>query len=159
MNEIMNDEAYQIEVKHALLEKHFKPQDGWMVAVSIDGMEKGKSNQPEKRKLAERCLERLQPFVKPHPKFRGADFVAEGNGELWLIEVEGQASKQIEQRFYSALGQLLSHSKELPTSDVRLALAFPDTVKWRDTVKKRLPLWLKDRLRIEVFHLRSHVRE
>lgn len=158
MNVIMNDEAYQIEVKHALLEKHFKPQDGWMVAVSIDGMEKGKSNQPEKRKLAERCLEQLQPVLKPHDKFPSVDFVAEREGELWLIEVEGLASKQIEQRFYSALGQLISRLHQ--RSDmVKLGLAFPDTPLWRGTVDKRLPHWVRETLGISVFYVSSRVRE
>ena len=104
---------YQIEVKRYLVKHLFLPSDGWKVVVDIDAMERGISGQqpPGKREIAKRNEAYIREHgvrIGAHPVYKRADVVtihpAKGT---FVTEVEGRSSSQLEQKMYSALGQLL----------------------------------------------------
>lgn len=130
---------YQLEVKRWLVEQRFPPQDGWAVTVDVDAMERGNGGMHPADKAgrtaeAERRLVQLGVTIGSHPKYKRADIVAvHPNKGLWLVEVEGQSSRQKEQAMYSALGQLTLLSSG---TGEHLLLAVPDELVWRTQLKK-----------------------
>jgi hypothetical protein len=133
---------YQVEVKRWLVSHHFPPSEGWNVRVDIDAMERGNGGQhkPEKAGLAsaaEGALLSMGASIGAHPEFGRADIVAEHPTKgLFIVEVEGESSRQKEQAVYSALGQLVlqMHGK------VRhFVLAVPDDPTWERQLKKIPP--------------------
>jgi len=104
---------YQLEVKRFLVEHKFRPNGGWEVVVDVDAMEraKGGKHPPDKRRRAAIAVEWLISAgvsIGKHPTFGRADIVASmPGGETFVIEVEGQSSRQPEQAMYSALGQIV----------------------------------------------------
>lgn len=146
---------YQLQVKRALVKNRFPPADGWDVTVDVDAMERAKGgNHPEGKKEAaaeaEAWLVENGVRIGAHPHFGRADVVASKDGSpTYLVEVEGDSSRQKEQAVYSALGQtiLLMGAK----SGCNYALAVPDDVVWERQLHKvptrvltllNLELWL-----------------
>jgi hypothetical protein len=71
----------------------------------------------------------------------------EGFG-TFVIEVEGDSSRQKEQAMYSALGQIvLSMTDASP--DVRYGLAVPDADAWAVQLRK-VPLRVRELLRLQL---------
>jgi len=144
---------HQIEVKRHLIERLFHPSHGWAVTVDLDAMElgKGAQNTREKRKVAEthrRWMEDNGIAISPHAEHGRADIVAQHSIHgKWLIECEGDTSKQREQAMYSSLGQLI-----LLMADSRshYALAVPHSDEWSSQVAK-IPKFVRDALALKVF--------
>lgn len=145
---------YQLEVKQWLVAWRFPPSDGWSVWVDVDAMEraKGGKHPPDKRERAQIAEARLRSSgvqIGAHPQFGRADVVAEHPQHgLWLIEAEGQSSRQREQAVYSALGQLVL---QMGGQALNFALAAPDDPVWERQLRKvpsharaalRLHCWL-----------------
>ena len=132
---------YQIEVKRHLIEKQFSPSEGWKITVDIDAMEKGLGNQnpPEKRELAKLQLEWMEKqgvTIAPHPDYGRVDIVAEHpKYGRFLVEVEGDTSRQKEQAMYSALGQTIIMMKE-QEQEFTYGLAVPDDMAWINQIAK-----------------------
>lgn len=132
---------YQIEVKRWLVSHRFPVAAGWDVTVDIDAMERGlgKQQKDEKRVVAESCVSWFKKHgVKTvrHPLYGRADLVAKKEGVgTFVVEVEGQSSKQKEQALYSALGQVVLSMSD-PSPDISYCLAVPDTPKWEFQLKK-----------------------
>ena len=130
---------YQLEVKHWLVAHRFRPDQGWDVVVDIDAMERAKGPQhkpgkAERAKAAELCLVELGARFGAHPQFGRADIVAYHPTEgLFLVEVEGDSSRQKEQAVYSALGQLVLQMHGPPH---KFVLAVPDDPSWERQVAK-----------------------
>lgn len=124
---------FQIEVKRWLVKHRFSPSDGWTVTVDIDSMERANGGthtegKAERAQEAEASLIDLGVKIGKHPIFGRADVVAEHQEHgLWLVEVEGQSSKQKEQAMYSALGQLVLQMKGEP---FHAAIAVPNEPAW-----------------------------
>lgn len=141
---------YQCEVKRALVEQRFPPQDGWRVTINFDVQEKGKGHAPDPAKQAafagvEACLKGLAVTMGGHPDYPKADFVAERDGERWVIEVEGHSKGQDGDKVYSALGQLLTRMRK--DRPARYAIAVHEKLKGTALkvpphVRKRLDLTL-----------------
>jgi hypothetical protein len=145
---------YQLEVKRWLVAYFFPVAEGWHVTVDIDSMERGEAGHhpPEKKTIAAECETWLRgqgvKIIK-HPLYGRADLVAtkEGLG-TFVIEVEGDSSRQREQAMYSALGQIVvSMSDSSPT--IRYGLAVPDTVQW-ETQLKKIPNGVRDLLKLDL---------
>jgi len=132
---------YQIEIKRHLIEKKFPPDKGWKITTDIDAMEKGKGNQnpPEKREIAELQIEWFENNgvnIGPHPIYGRADVVAEHPTEgNYIIEVEGQTSRQKEQALYSALGQTIILMKDMNNRPT-FGIAVPDENEWINQIAK-----------------------
>jgi hypothetical protein len=130
---------FQIEVKRWLVNYRFPPGDGWKVTVDIDSMERANGGthaegKAEKAREAEAALIELGAKIGSHPRFGRADIVAEHYEHgLWLVEVEGQSSRQKEQAMYSALGQLVLQMKGEP---FHAAVAVPDDPSWKRQLAK-----------------------
>ncbi|CAB1065512.1 hypothetical protein D1BOALGB6SA_10309 [Olavius sp. associated proteobacterium Delta 1] len=126
---------YQVEVKRYLIEHRFHPSDGWSVTVDLDAMEMGKGGQnpPEKREIAlhhRNWMEEAGVTIGPHPEYGRVDIVAEHTEHgTFLIEAEGDTSKQKEQSMYSALGQSIIMMKN-QYKGFTYGLAFPDDDTW-----------------------------
>lgn len=126
---------HQIEVKRRLVEHAFRPSDGWEVTVDIDAMERANGGKhPEgKREIAYECEMAMLDMgarITAHPVHGRADMVAARQGSpTFVVEVEGDTSKQREQAMYSALGQLLL-SMRSPEPNTRYVLAVPDAPEW-----------------------------
>ncbi len=130
---------YQLEVKRWLVTYSFPPSGGWRVCVDIDAMERAKGGihklgKAERAGIAEAALLSMGVTIGPHPEFGRVDIVAEHpkNG-LFLIEVEGNSSRQKEQAVYSALGQLVLQMKGIKHNFV---LAVPDDAPWEKQLLK-----------------------
>ncbi|MDE1953299.1 MAG: hypothetical protein KGL51_04890 [Betaproteobacteria bacterium] len=130
---------YQLEVKRWLVTYRFPPSEGWSVRVDIDAMERAKGGQHKQGKaeragIAEAALLSLGVTIGAHPEFGRADIVAEHpkNG-LFVIEVEGNSSRQKEQAVYSALGQLVLQMNGVKHHFV---LAVPDEAPWKKQLLK-----------------------
>ncbi len=121
--------------------------------MHVDPMEKGMGGKHppgkvERVNAALRELQELGVVIGTHKQFGRVDVVAEHErGDLRLIEVEGESSKQKEQALYSALGQLLL-SMKLWSDGVGYGIAVPDTREWVRQVQKiptdltkRIHLW------------------
>jgi len=130
---------YQLEVKRWLVQFRFPPSAGWQVTVDIDSMERangGKHTEgkAERAQEAETALRSLGARIGAHPKFGRADVVAEhADHGLWLVEVEGQSSRQREQAVYSAIGQLVL---QIQGNQFHLAVAVPDEPAWERQLAK-----------------------
>jgi hypothetical protein len=148
-------ELYQLEVKCSLVRLSFPPVSGWKVHVHVDPMERAKGGQhkPDKASRAAAAalgLETAGARLTPHPLFGRVDVVAEHPEHgTRLVEVEGEASKQREQRMYSALGQLLL-SMKLGGTHVRFGLAVPDTPEWTRQLRK-IPPEITKRLVLDLY--------
>jgi hypothetical protein len=101
--------VYQLEVKRWLVVHRFPPREGWNVTVDIDAMERGVVGQhpPDKRAIAADCepwLRQTGVNTVAHPLYGRADLVAEKVGHgTFVVEIEGDSSRQKEQAMYSAL--------------------------------------------------------
>jgi hypothetical protein len=145
---------YQLEVKRWLVGYFFPAAEGWDVTVDIDSMERGEAGQhpPEKKAIASECETWLRDQgvkIVRHPLYGRADLVAtkEGRG-TFVIEVEGDSSRQKEQAMYSALGQIvLSMRDASPT--IRYGLAVPDSVQW-ETQLKKIPTGVRELLKLDL---------
>jgi hypothetical protein len=131
--------VFQLEVKRWLVHWRFPPAEGWKVHVDIDSMERANGGKhPEGKALrasiAETALVAVGARIGAHPRFGRADVVAEHpHHGVWLIEVEGESSRQKEQAVYSALGQLLL---QMDGDSIHFALAVPDAEAWQRQVAK-----------------------
>ena len=131
----------QIEVKYHIIKKLFLPSDGWNVTVDLDPMEmgKGKQNPDEKRALAQtyrKWLENIGVHIGADERFGRADIVARHPEKgCFIIECEGDTSKQKEQAMYSALGQTLL-MMAVQDAGTHYGLAVPNSDEWRKQLSK-----------------------
>lgn len=145
---------YQVEVKKALVRHLFPPVDGWAVTIDLDAMEMGKGpqNSQEKRLVAERVrrwFEKNGVTLEAHKVFGRADIVASHRKRgTVVLEVEGDSSRQPEQAFYSALGQVVLSMRGF-AGTIRYGIAVPDTQLWRRQLAK-IPRAVRKRLRLEL---------
>jgi len=142
--------VYQLEVKRWLVTYRFPPSEGWIVHCDIDAMERAnggqhKPDKAERARIAEASLREMGVKIGPHPLFGRADIVAEhpSNG-LFVVEVEGDSSRQREQALYSALGQLVLQMDGSPHA---FMLAVPDEEAWKKQFRK-IPLHARLALRL-----------
>lgn len=130
---------YQLEVKQWLVSYRFPPREGWRVCVDIDAMERAKGGQhkpgkAERARIAEAALLSMGVTIGVHPKFGRADIVAEHPKHgLFVVEAEGNSSRQREQAMYSALGQLVL---QIQDTRHRFVLAVPDEPTWETQLLK-----------------------
>lgn len=124
---------YQLEVKRWLVADRFPPSEGWTVHADIDAMERANGGQhrpdkAERARIAEAALIEMGVKIGSHPVFGRADIVAEHPVKgLFIVEVEGNSSRQKEQALYSALGQLVLQMDGSPHT---FMLAVPDEPAW-----------------------------
>jgi hypothetical protein len=155
---------YQLEVKRWLVTYCFPIAEGWDVTVDIDSMERGEAGQhpPEKKLIARECETWLRDHgvkIVAHPLFGRADLVAtkESLG-TFVIEVEGDSSRQKEQAMYSALGQIVLSMADSSTT-ITYGLAVPDAVR-RETQLNKIPHRVRDLLKLSLFLVsKSGVRQ
>lgn len=145
---------YQLEVKRWLVKYSFPPTEGWKVTVDIDAMERGVGGQhpPDKRDIVLECEEWLQQHdvdIVAHSLYGRADLVAEKDGRTFVIEVEGDASRQREQAMYSALGQIVLSMRN-PSPQISYGIAVPDSGQWVNQLKK-IPLHVREKLSLNLF--------
>jgi hypothetical protein len=146
---------YQLEVKYFLIAERFSPRNGWEVIVDIDPMERAKGTQQKAGKKdraakAEQALKQLGVRIGTHPKYGRADIVASHPEHgTYLIEVEGESSRQREQAVYSALGQSLFLMDDYST-DITYGIALPDLPEWERQILK-IPSRVKEVLRLKCF--------
>ena len=146
---------YQLEVKRWLVAHSFPVAEGWDVTVDIDSMERGIAGQhpPEKKAVAAECEKWLrQQGVKivAHHVYGRADMVATKGGlGTFVIEIEGDSSRQKEQAMYSALGQIVLSMKDSSPS-IRYGLAVPDSAQW-ETQFKKIPARVRELLKLDLF--------
>lgn len=132
---------YQLEVKRWLMEHRFPPSEGWSLTVDIDAMERANgglhpAGKREAAGLAEAALRSAGAEIVAHPIHGRADMVAIKPGEpTFVIEVEGDSSRQKEQAMYSALGQLVL-SMGGADENIRFMLAVPDSKEWERQLLK-----------------------
>lgn len=148
------EEMYQLEVKRWLVAYLFPVAEDWDVTVDIDSMERGEAGQhpPEKKAIATECetwLREQGVKIVKHPLYGRADLVAtkEGRG-TFVIEVEGDSSRQKEQAMYSALGQIVLSMGD-PSPKIRYGLAVPDAVQWEMQLSK-IPNRIRDLLNLDL---------
>jgi hypothetical protein len=155
---------YQLEVKRWLVAYCFPIAEGWDVTVDIDSMERGEAGQhpPGKKLIARECETWLRDHgvkIVAHPLFGRADLVAtkERLG-TFVIEVEGDSSRQKEQAMYSALGQIVLPMADSSTT-ITYGLAVPDAVRW-ETQLNKIPHRVRDLLKLALFLVsKSGVRQ
>ncbi len=145
---------YQLEVKRWLVEYQFPAIEGWKITVDIDSMERGIAGQhpPDKRAIADECEKWLQQQgveIVAHPLHGRADLVAEKEGCTFVIEVEGDASRQREQAMYSALGQIILSMKD-SSPQIKYGIAVPDSSQWENQLKK-IPRHVREILKLNLF--------
>ena len=145
---------YQLEVKRWLVGYFFPAAEGWDVTVDIDSMERGEAGQhpPEKKAIAAECETWLRDQgvkIVKHPLYGRADLVAtkEGRG-TFVIEVEGDSSRQKEQAMYSALGQIVLSMRDVSPT-IRYGLAVPDSMQW-ETQLKKIPNGVRELLNLDL---------
>jgi hypothetical protein len=145
---------YQIEVKTILVESLFNPKDGWAVIVDLDAMEmaKGGTHPEGKAEVAFKAKQRLEMLgaqIGADEDYGRADLVARHSMHgTYVIEVEGDTSRQREQAMYSALGQALLMI-DGSSSDIHYAIALPDHPKWEHQALK-IPAYVLEQLQLEV---------
>jgi len=146
---------YQLQVKRWLITHKFPVSEGWAITVDVDAMERARGGQhpPDKRAIAQECEKWLRDNgvkVSAHPFFGRADIVAESADHgTFVVEVEGDSSKQKEQAMYSSLGQIvLSMSNDDPR--VTYGLALPDADVWEAQLRK-IPARIKCLLRLKLY--------
>jgi hypothetical protein len=132
---------YQLEVKRWLVFHKFPVTEGWDVTMDIDSMERGEKGQhpPDKRAIAAECETWLRAQgvkIMSHQLYGRADLVAakESVG-TFVVEVEGDSSRQKEQAMYSALGQVIMSMGD-PRPQITYGLAVPDSEQWEGQLKK-----------------------
>jgi hypothetical protein len=146
---------YQLEVKRWLVFHKFPVSNGWDVTIDIDAMERGQNGQhpPDKREIAAECeawLRAQEAKIVAHPLYGRADLVAAKESEgTYVVEVEGDSSRQKEQTMYSALGQVVLSMRD-PSPQITYALAVPDTESWERQMKK-VPGWICEQLRLRLW--------
>lgn len=155
---------YQLEVKYNLVRYQFPPSEGWEVTVDIDAMERAKgphhkADKKEKVTKAESSLIQLGATVGSHKVHGRVDVSAshpiKGN---YLVEVEGQSSKQKEQAMYSAIGQAILMMGAYNNNET-YALAVPDTPEFERQILK-IPERVKTLLTLKCFMVsKDGVRE
>jgi hypothetical protein len=145
---------YQLEVKRWLVAHRFPIVDGWNVTVDIDAMERGNGGRhpPDKRQIAAECeswLLQQGAKIVAHELYGRADLVAtkEASG-TFVVEVEGDSSRQKEQAMYSALGQVVLSMGD-PSPEITYALAVRDSLIWERQLRK-VPGRVKDLLRLKL---------
>jgi hypothetical protein len=145
---------YHLEVKRWLVAYLFPVAEDWDVTVDIDSMERGEAGQhpPEKKAIAAECetwLREQGVKIVKHPLYGRADLVAtkEGRGSF-VIEIEGDSSRQKEQAMYSALGQIVLSMRD-PSPTIRCGLAVPDTAQW-ETQLKKIPNGVRELLKLDL---------
>jgi hypothetical protein len=149
---------FQVEVKRWLVNYRFPPSGGWKVTVDIDAMERANGGthtegKAERAREAEVALVELGAKIGKHPRFGRADVVAEHHEHgLWLVEVEGQSSRQKEQAIYSALGQLVLQMKGEP---FRCAVAVPHEPSWEKQLAK-VPVHARQLLGLSLILVSPH---
>ena len=130
---------YQLEVKQWLVSYRFPPSEDWRVWVDVDAMERAKGGQhkPEKAgraRVAEAALLSMGVTIGAHPEFGRADIVAEHPKHgLFVVEVEGNSSRQKEQAMYSAVGQLVL---QMQGTNHGFVFAVPDEPSWEKQLLK-----------------------
>jgi hypothetical protein len=146
---------YQLEVKAGLVDSRFRPSNGWNVTVDVDAMERcrGGTHPADKRTRAEAAEARLRALgvaIAAHSTYGRADLVATHPSlGTFVVEVEGESSRQREQAMYSALGQtLVSMHTVDPT--VTFALVVPDTEAWERQLRK-VPSRVLGALNLQLF--------
>ena len=145
---------YQLQVKRWLVAHQFPPVKGWTVTVDIDSMERGIAGQhpPEKRAIAADCetwLKSQGVSIVSHPLYGRADLVAKNDQRgTFVVEVEGDSSRQKEQAMYSALGQIILSMGE-PSPNIQYALAVPDSSAWESQLRK-IPEHVRTLLKLEL---------
>ena len=130
---------HQIEVKRYLIQQLFHPSHGWTVTVDLDAMELGKGIQNSQEKsdtaaIHEKWMQDNGIAISSCSELGRVDIVAKHPSDgIFLVECEGDTTKQPEQAMYSALGQLLLHMKDASTHYV---LAVPKSPIWSAQVAK-----------------------
>lgn len=154
---------YQLEVKRYLVEHQFPPSRGWKVAVDVDPMElaKGGNHPPDKRERANTAKDWLIDAgvtIGPHPDFGRADIVAcRPNDTTFVVEVEGESSKQKEQAVYSALGQAIILMRQ--NTDIQYGIAVPENQLWAKQLSK-IPVHVRNLLSLTLWQVsETAVRE
>jgi hypothetical protein len=145
---------YQLEVKKLLAAYCFPLEEGWDITVDIDAMERATGGQhpPDKKARAAECEEWLRQRgakVVAHPLYGRADMVARKDGNTFVIEVEGDSSRQKEQAMYSAVGQVVLSMGD-PSVSITYGLAVPGTPEWERQLNK-IPARVREILRLELF--------
>jgi hypothetical protein len=146
---------YQLEVKRWLVAHSFPVAEGWNVTVDIDSMERGVAGQhpPDKKAVASECENWLRNHgvkIDAHPVYGRADLVASKEGVgTFVVEVEGDSSRQKEQAMYSALGQIVL-SMDGISQAITYCLAVPDSVQW-ETQLNKIPKRVRDLLNLDLF--------
>jgi len=150
---------YQLEVKRWLVQYFFPPSKGWKVCVDVDAMERAKGgkhppDKADKARIAEDALVDMSVTIGINRDYRRADIVAKHPEKgRFIIEVEGDSSKQKEQAMYSALGQLLLMMDGKKHTYI---LAVPDDEKW-ETVVRRVPAYAMTALNLSCVLVSEHV--
>lgn len=146
---------YQLEVKRWLVFHKFPVSDGWDVTMDIDSMERGEKGKhpPDKREIAAACEAWLRVHgvkIVAHQIYGRADLVAakEQNG-TFVVEVEGDSSRQKEQAMYSALGQVVLSMGD-PSPEITYGLAVPDSEQWERQLRK-VPVRIRELLRLQLW--------
>ncbi|MGB8508084.1 MAG: hypothetical protein WCD76_06755 [Pyrinomonadaceae bacterium] len=146
---------YQLEVKRWLVFHKFPFADGWEVVMDIDAMERGEKGQqsPDKRGIAAECEAWLRAQgvkIVAHPVYGRADLVAAKESEgTFVVEIEGDSSRQKEQAMYSALGQVVLSMRD-SSPLITYALAVPDSERWERQMRK-VPAWICELLRLRLW--------
>jgi hypothetical protein len=141
-------------VKRWLVAYSFPATEGWKVTVDIDSMERGVAGQhpPDKKTIADECEKWLRQQgveIVAHPLYGRADLVATKEGCTFVIEVEGDSSRQREQAMYSALGQIVLSMRN-PSPQIIYGLAVPDSSQW-ETQLKKIPPHVREILKLNLF--------
>ena len=143
---------YQLEVKRWLVFHKFSVANGWEVVMDIDAMERGVKGQQSKEIAAE-CeawLREQGVKIVAHPIYGRADLVAAKESEgTFVVEVEGDSSRQKEQAMYSALGQVVLSMRD-SSPQITYALVVPDSERWERQMKK-VPAWICEVLRLRLW--------
>jgi hypothetical protein len=146
---------HQLQVKRYLVQYAFPPNVGWEVSVHIDAMERDAKGEhsPDKRQVAsesEAWLQQAGVRIGEHEHWGLVDLVARHDlFGTYIIEVEGDASRQCEQQMYSALSQVVLSMREERRS-VTYGIAVPDAPHWEFQLKK-VPERVKSLLNLKMF--------
>ena len=93
-----------------------------------------KPGKAERARVAEAALLNMGVTIGAHPEFGRADVVAEHSKHgLFVVEAEGNSSRQREQAMYSALGQLVL---QMQGTKHGFVLAVPDEPSWEKQLLK-----------------------
>lgn len=146
---------YQLEVKRWLVFHKFPATGGWDVTMDIDAMERGERGQhpADKKAIAAECEAWLRyqgVRIVAHQLYGRADLVAAREDAVtFVVEVEGDSSRQREQAMYSALGQIVLSMSD-PSPNISYGLAVPDSEQWERQLKK-VPSRIRDLLRLNLW--------